>query len=268
MSQKDIKLSTKQALLIAFVFGVITSGVIFSLTGHLMDSQNSSKTHLEEGSRNGNNKTINKVRQINSNLKVQDPTKFLEGDDPSLGRLNASITMIYWCNFRCGSCEKFEREVLPQLLSKLINRGILRIVFKAYPYRQNNTILGVASECAWNQVNKNNPTAYLNWRKALYSNLTGPEKYETLDLTVENTKLYPTSKKVEGISASQLKTCINKNKNKLQKEVAKDWSQGKNVEPVGHPLFVHYKKGSDIAEAMSGTRPYQAFERILLDWVK
>ncbi|RJQ71561.1 disulfide bond formation protein DsbA [Pseudonocardiaceae bacterium YIM PH 21723] len=66
-----------------------------------------------------------------------------QADDPfAIGRVDAPSVLVEWADFRCGYCGKFARDVKPQLMSKYVDTGKLRIEWRHYP------ILGEASVTA------------------------------------------------------------------------------------------------------------------------
>jgi protein-disulfide isomerase len=58
-----------------------------------------------------------------------------EADDPmALGREDAPVVMINYSEFQCPFCGKFARDTEPTLVKDYVDKGILRIEWRDFPY--------------------------------------------------------------------------------------------------------------------------------------
>ena len=58
-----------------------------------------------------------------------------EADDPmALGREDAPVVMINYSEFQCPFCGKFARDTEPALVKDYVDKGILRIEWRDFPY--------------------------------------------------------------------------------------------------------------------------------------
>jgi protein-disulfide isomerase len=66
------------------------------------------------------------------------------------GRADAPITLVEYSDFTCGYCGKFFRETWPRLLSKYIETGKVRFVYRDYPRADQGIGIeaAVAARCA------------------------------------------------------------------------------------------------------------------------
>ncbi|HEY6262798.1 MAG TPA: thioredoxin domain-containing protein, partial [Nitrospiraceae bacterium] len=66
------------------------------------------------------------------------------------GRADAPITLLEYSDFTCGYCGKFFRETWPRLLSKYIETGKVRFVYRDYPRSDQGVGVeaAVAARCA------------------------------------------------------------------------------------------------------------------------
>ncbi|HSQ91437.1 MAG TPA: thioredoxin domain-containing protein, partial [Nitrospiraceae bacterium] len=66
------------------------------------------------------------------------------------GRADAPITLLEYSDFTCGYCGKFFRETWPRLLSKYIETGKVRFVYRDYPRSDQGIGIeaAVAARCA------------------------------------------------------------------------------------------------------------------------
>jgi protein-disulfide isomerase len=59
-----------------------------------------------------------------------------EEADPALvlGDPDAPVTMVEYSDFQCPFCGRFARETAPELVDKYVDRGVLRIEWRDFPY--------------------------------------------------------------------------------------------------------------------------------------
>lgn len=56
-------------------------------------------------------------------------------DDPlALGKVDAPVVMIEWSDFQCPFCGKYSRETEPILIKDYVDKGLLRIEWRDFPY--------------------------------------------------------------------------------------------------------------------------------------
>jgi protein-disulfide isomerase len=56
-------------------------------------------------------------------------------DDPmALGDVHAPVVMVMWSDFQCPFCGHFARETEPKLIQRYVNKGVLRIEWRDFPY--------------------------------------------------------------------------------------------------------------------------------------
>ncbi len=56
-------------------------------------------------------------------------------DDPmALGVVDAPVVMVMWSDFQCPFCGRFARETEPELVRRYVDKGVLRIEWRDFPY--------------------------------------------------------------------------------------------------------------------------------------
>jgi len=74
-------------------------------------------------------------------------------DDEVRGDPNAPVTLLEYSDFTCGYCEKFFHETFPRLLTRYIDTGKVRFVYRDFPRSPSGPALhsALAARCAGDQ---------------------------------------------------------------------------------------------------------------------
>jgi protein-disulfide isomerase len=77
---------------------------------------------------------------------------FTAEGDPALGDRNAPVTLIEYSDYQCPNCRQFAQEVLPWLRQRWMADGVVRVVFRDYAIRGDESHLAAeAAHCAGEQ---------------------------------------------------------------------------------------------------------------------
>jgi len=76
------------------------------------------------------------------------PVTVTTGDNPSLGRRDAPVTMIEFSDYQCPFCRQFVSTTLPALKSAYVDSGKVRYVFRDFPIDHLHPEARKASEAA------------------------------------------------------------------------------------------------------------------------
>jgi protein-disulfide isomerase len=58
-----------------------------------------------------------------------------DADDPmALGDVDAPVVMVEYSDFQCPFCGKFARDTEPELIKRYVERGVLRLEWRDFPY--------------------------------------------------------------------------------------------------------------------------------------
>jgi protein-disulfide isomerase len=97
---------------------------------------------------------LSQTNSITANA-VSDPTRYdvSADDDPSMGSLNAPVTIVEFSDYECPYCARFWSDTLPLIKSEYVDKGLVRFVFRDMPadYHLNSRKAAEASECADDQ---------------------------------------------------------------------------------------------------------------------
>lgn len=155
----------------------------------------------------------------------------------TLGDPKAPITVEEYADFQCPVCGQFARQALPQIESKYINSGKVRLVFHHFQFIGEESIkAGEAAECAGEQGK------FWEYYDTLFANQGG-----------ENAGAYSNPNLIN--FADQLKldtaaftTCLNSDKYRAQ--IQRDTNDGQARGVTGTPtLFINNQKVGTVITA-------------------
>ncbi|HEX3064594.1 MAG TPA: DsbA family protein [Candidatus Polarisedimenticolia bacterium] len=72
----------------------------------------------------------------------------LYADDMYLGKADAKITVIEYASLSCPHCARFNADVLPQIKTNYIDKGLVRWVYRDYPLNNPAYLAAVLTHCA------------------------------------------------------------------------------------------------------------------------
>ena len=93
--------------------------------------------------------------------------------EPFIGKTDAPVVMAFWADFQCPYCKAVEvghpqipiEPALPELIKNYVNKGLLKIVFKDYPFLGEDSITAAEyGRAIWDLY----PDQYFAWRTAMY----------------------------------------------------------------------------------------------------
>ena len=241
----SIKSQDNSASLIAgsiLLGALLISAAIFYNTNLLiqhLSSQGAGSLPAGDSAQTGQNQAQN-----SGPVKVAD-----RSDEPVVGNKNAKITIIEFADFQCPFCQKFFQETYPQIKSKYIDNGLIKMEFRHFPLTQihkNAQIASVAAECA-NQQGK-----FWEYHDLLYKN----SKADGTGLNSADLKKYADSLGLNagtlGFAKNKFNQCLDSNA--TLKIVQSDLSEGSKDGVTGTPtFFINGKK-------VVGALPFEQFQ--------
>lgn len=169
--------------------------------------------------------------------------------EPFIGSANAPVTMAYWFDYQCPFCKKFETDTLPELKSKYIDTGKLKVVFKDFQFLgPDSQTAGAAAEAVWELY----PNRFWDWQTAMF-NAQGTENsgYDSKDNIIKLTRT------VAGIDADKVSALMDQKKSDIQTELDGDKSEGEKLGVNSTPAFII---GNQL---ISGAEPAATFEQAI-----
>ena len=162
------------------------------------------------------------------------------GDDAVLGNKNAPVTIIEFSDYQCPFCEKFWSETLPQLKTKYINTGKVKLIYKDFPLSIHTQaqISAEATECV---RSKGGDVKFWKMHDKIFENQQ--------ILSEENLKKWAKELGVD------ITTCLADGQFKT--EVNEDMQYGSSLGVTGTPAFFVNGK------LITGAQPFAVFEQII-----
>ena len=164
----------------------------------------------------------------------------LADDDAVKGDKDAPVTIIEFSDFECPFCARFYSDTLPQIESKYIDTGKVKLIFRDYPlpFHAQAQKASEAAECAGEQG------SYWEMHDKLYeSGVIGG---------IATFKQYA---KDLGLNTKKFDECLDSGK--FASEVKKDMADGSVAGIKGTPGFIIN------GVLVSGAQPFAAFEQII-----
>lgn len=178
-----------------------------------------------------------------------DISKVKTDGDPFIGNANAPVTVAYWFDYQCPFCKRFEETVMPDLMSKYINSGKVKFVYKDFQFLgQDSTNAGLASHAVWEVA----PSKFYEWHKAMYNKQDNENGgWGSKDDIIALTKTIP------GIDANKVSQLMESKKAEYQKAMDADKAEGSGFGVSGTPSLIVGK------QLVVGAQPTTAFTTII-----
>ena len=173
-----------------------------------------------------------------------DPASVGPDDDPALGAEDAPVTIIEFSDFQCPFCHRFEEQTFPQLKSRYIDTGQVRLVFRDFPLTQihpNALPAAIAAECAHNQ------DAFWPMHNRLFEN------QDAWAQSANPNEVFMGYAEEIGLEMEPFRRCV-QNRETLQ-EISGDFQDGVDGGVRGTPAF--FIGG----EMLSGAQPFSVFQQ-------
>ena len=171
------------------------------------------------------------------------------GNDPFIGSASAPLTLYYWHDFQCPFCARFDTEVLPALVTKYVDAGTLRIVFKDLVFIGPDSQTAAAmSHAVWAAA----PAQYDAWQQAVYAH----QQAENSGWASE-ANLLAITRTVPGINVSTVTSLMREHSSTYAAAIQADAAEGTQSGISATPGF--WIDG----QAISGAQPLSFFETVI-----
>ena len=162
-------------------------------------------------------------------------------NEPFIGPANAPVVLAFWSDYQCPYCKAFEvggipqipiPAALPDLVTKYVQTGKLKIVFKDFPFLGNDSITaGEYGRAVWHLY----PEQYFAWRTAMYvaqdaEGDTGFGNATTIDALITS--------KFPQMNDAKIKADVAANKSAYDAAMQADEAEGTSFGITGTPGFI------------------------------
>jgi len=168
----------------------------------------------------------------NGQAGTADVTKINTTNEPFIGDANAPVTMALYFDYQCPFCKQFDQMALPQLMSKYVETGKVKIYFKDFQFLGNDSITGAEfGRAVWALY----PDSYYPWLTAMFTaqDAEGDTGFGTQDTIVAMTK-----QQVPAIDTDKVVAYLNANKAAIDAAVSADRDEGASMGINGTPSII------------------------------
>ncbi|PIR70227.1 MAG: hypothetical protein COU46_02690 [Candidatus Niyogibacteria bacterium CG10_big_fil_rev_8_21_14_0_10_42_19] len=171
-----------------------------------------------------------------------------EDDDPTLGNPAAFVTFVYFGDYRCQYCARFQSEIKPTIMEKYVKTGKIKYVYRDLITMGENSILTAeAANCAGDQDKYWEFANYLHDKAAIGGDHAHGSVYTTDDLLGIASSLE--------LNVPLFKECLLSEKHKA--EIEKDTKDASANGATGTPaVFIN-------GRLIDGLNPLEEYERII-----
>lgn len=214
--------------------GLIAGGIFLSGQKIGLVSQEPAVTLAPE---NEGGPGAEQFRQIAEKIEID--------SDPLLGDPAATVVMIEFSDFQCPFCKRHHQETFPELKSKYLDTGKVKLVFKDFPlpFHENAQGAAEAGQCAFEQGK------FWEYQDKLFANQENLDKKSLKQYAQEL-----------GLNQTQFDDCLDSEK--YRQAVRNDIAAGQRVGIQGTPSFVINDTLVD------GAYPFSVFESVIEEKLK
>ena len=169
--------------------------------------------------------------------------------EPFIGKTDAPLTLVYWLDFQCPFCQRFDLQTLPVLIEKYVNTGKLKVVFKDYQFLSEDSHTGgLAAHAVWELY----PAKYFEWHTAMFE--AQDEEHGGFG---DKASIIALTRKVSGIDENAISRLMEQKKAEYQAEQDADKAEGAKFGVQGTPGFI---LGT---QRVSGAQPIEVFSQLV-----
>lgn len=174
-----------------------------------------------------------------------DAAKVKTAGVPFIGQANAKVTFVFWSDYQCPFCKRFQSDAIQQTIAEYVNSGKVKIVFKDFAFLgPDSQTAAIAARAVWEV----NPAKFSLWHETMFTNQDAENggwgtKADIIAMT----------KTILGESqASKVASLIDSKKAEYQKAIDADKAEGNSFGVNGTP-------GAIIGKTfINGAQPYSA----------
>lgn len=167
----------------------------------------------------------------------------LDRDQPYIGDEDAPVTIVEFSDYRCGFCQRFFDETLPQIKENYVDNDLVKLVYRDYLLGYSGDYeSALIAECSRDQ---GGDEAFFEMHNKIFETIADGFDYQTYsDYAAEI-----------GLDAEELRQCYNSQK--FREEILADVDYGKSIGVSGTPAF--FING----QFVSGAQPFESFQRLI-----
>jgi len=177
-------------------------------------------------------------------------------DSPYLGNPQAKVKIIYFVDFQCPFCQRFDLTTLPLLERDYLKTGKAVLYVKNFQFLgQDSVTAGMAGKCLVQQIKTNGLSyedSYWPWHKAMFQHQDEENGGWGSATDIKN---LVGELKLPGIDIERFNQCLDQGEQRQAIEEERREAEGFGIQ--GTPGF--FING----ERLDGAQPYSAFQKVL-----
>lgn len=175
--------------------------------------------------------------------KAVDVAKIDIKNDPFVGEVSAPVTIVYWFDYQCPFCKKFDEDALAQVYENYVKTGKVKIVFKDFQFLgPDSTDAGLFAQAVWEAY----PEEFYAWHQAMFA--AQDEEHGGFGNTDSIVAL--TKTEVPAIDTARILSLIESKKTEYEAALDADRAAGSAMGVNGTPALAVGKA------ILSGAQPY------------
>lgn len=173
----------------------------------------------------------------------------------TLGSTDAPIKMVYWSDYQCPFCYRFETNTLPQLINQFVENNTLELIVKPLSVFGNGSRrAAIGSHCVLEQTQS--VDNWFQWHNLLYEEYAQNGERNNGWAAPQNQADYAQS--LDSISPDELQQCIQSEQ--YTDRLQTDYTEADSYGFEGTPFFLLYNNETNESETITGAQPFSRFE--------
>ncbi len=166
------------------------------------------------------------------------------GDPMAIGKADAPVVMVSYSEFQCPFCGRFARETEPVLIEKYVEKGILRIEWRDFPYLGEESVMAALAGRAAARQDR-----FWDFHDAMYAKQQPPNSGRLTEDFLAGVA------QKAGLDPSEFRNTM-RSRN-ASEDVERDFAEGQSAGVTGTPAFI--LNGQTIV----GAQPTEVFEQAI-----
>lgn len=189
-------------------------------------------------------KSAAKITKTESAPPLPGLERRVANDPMAIGAVDAPVVMVDYSEFQCPFCGRFARDTEPKLIKKYVDKGILRIEWRDFPYLgKESGAAALAGRAAADQ------DKFWQFNQAMFANQGTPNSGKL------TTAYFVKIAKKIGLDTNKFQQDLNSKKN--QQAIQKDFDEGQSIGVSGTPAFIINGR------PVIGAQPIGVFEKAI-----
>lgn len=180
---------------------------------------------VQAGDDDGSEPAANVEKDTGNQPEVDDPARRNEDDPMAIGDVDAPVVMVFYSDFQCPYCGQFARETEPELIEDYVEKGIMRIEWRDFPYIGEDSTKGAVAGRAAAEQDK-----FQEFHDAVYADQPEPNSGEMTDDYLDGI--------AEKIGLDMDEFHEDFDPDKFEDEVEEDFKEGQSLGVSAAPTFV------------------------------